>query len=98
LPHLHSFPTRRSSDLERKSQARVFRTKGDANPVGDPWTFTLPNRGQARVVAGVPYMGFALAALSRRDVRVGLVGIPALLIALIRSEEHTSELQSRSDL
>lgn len=68
---------------ESESHTRVFRTKGDANPVGDPWTFTLPDRRQARVVTGVPYMGFALAALSRRDVRVALVGIPALLIALI---------------
>jgi hypothetical protein len=28
-------------------------------------------------------MGFVLAALSRRDVRVALVGVPALLIALL---------------
>ena len=68
---------------DRKTRTRVFRTKGDANPVGDPWTFTLANRTQARVAVGVPYMGFVLAALSRRDVRVGLVGVPALLIALI---------------
>jgi signal peptidase len=68
---------------DAKTHARVFRTRGDANPVGDPWTFTLPSARQARVVVGVPYMGFALAALSRRDVRVALVGIPAVLIALI---------------
>ena len=66
-----------------KTRAPVFRTRGDANPVGDPWTFTLSRRDQARVVAGVPYMGFALAALARRDVRMGLVGVPAVLIALI---------------
>jgi fumarate hydratase, class II len=53
------------------------------NKVADPWTFTLPNRTQARVVTGVPYMGFALAALSERKVRMLLVGLPAALIALI---------------
>jgi signal peptidase len=66
-----------------KTHGQVFRTKGDFNKVADPWTFTLPNRRQARVVTGVPYMGFALAALSERKVRMGLVGVPAGLIALI---------------
>ena len=61
---------------------RVFRTKGDANRVADPWTFTLPAGRQARVVAGVPWVGYALAALSRRDVRILIVGLPAALIAL----------------
>jgi signal peptidase I len=61
---------------------RVFQTKGDANRVKDPWTFTLPAARQARVVGGVPYVGFALAALARRDVRMILVGFPAALIAL----------------
>ena len=62
---------------------RVFRTKGDANAVADPWTFVLPKGRQARVVAGVPYMGFALASLARREVRMVLVGIPAALIAIM---------------
>lgn len=63
-------------------QGRVFQTKGDANPVKDPWTFTLPAHNQARVVAGVPYVGFVLAALAQRNVRMILVGFPAGLIAL----------------
>jgi signal peptidase len=66
-----------------KTHGPVFRTKGDFNKVADPWTFTLPNRTQARVVWGVPYAGFALAALAQRQVRMLLVGLPALLIALI---------------
>jgi signal peptidase I len=60
--------------------ARVFRTKGDANPVADPWTFRLENR-QARVRFAIPYAGYALSALSRRDVRMVVVALPALLIA-----------------
>jgi signal peptidase I len=61
---------------------RVFRTKGDANPVADPWTFTLPRPTQAKVRAGLPYAGFAVAALSDRRARMLIVGLPALLIAL----------------
>jgi signal peptidase len=60
-----------------------YRTKGDANPVVDPWTFRLTGETQARVVAGVPYAGHVLAALSERRVRMLLVGVPAALIALM---------------
>ena len=62
---------------------RTFRTKGDANEAADPWTFHLPKGEQARVRAGVPYVGFALAALGRRDLRILIVGFPACLIALM---------------
>jgi signal peptidase I len=61
--------------------ARVFRTKGDANPVADGWTFKLDRPTQARVRIGVPYAGYALTALGRRDVRMVLIALPALLIA-----------------
>jgi signal peptidase I len=60
---------------------RVFRTRGDANPVADPWTFRLDRPEQARVRFGVPYAGYALTALGRRDVRMGLIAFPAVLIA-----------------
>jgi signal peptidase I len=62
--------------------SRIFRTKGDANEVADPWTFKLAGLEQARVRAGVPYVGFAVAALSDRKLRMIIVGLPALLIAL----------------
>ena len=61
---------------------RSFRTKGDANTSADPWTFALPKGEQARVKVGVPYIGFALAALGRREWRMLIVGLPAGLIAL----------------
>jgi signal peptidase I len=62
---------------------KVFRTKGDANASADPWTFSLAHREQARVRVGIPYAGFALAALGRRDLRMLVVGVPAALIALM---------------
>jgi signal peptidase len=62
--------------------ARVFRTKGDANATPDPWTFRLNQATQPRVRVGIPHLGRALWALSRRDVRMGIIALPALLIAL----------------
>ena len=61
---------------------RFFRTKGDANEAADPWTFRLSGKEQARVKVGVPHVGFALAALARREIRMLIVGFPAALIAL----------------
>lgn len=64
------------------SGARIFRTKGDANQVADPWTFRLSGPTQARVRYGVPHVGHVLWALSRKDVRMIIIALPALLIAL----------------
>jgi signal peptidase len=66
-----------------KAGERVFRTKGDANASADPWTFTLAKGEQARVKLGVPYVGFAVAALSRKELRMVVVGFPAALIAMV---------------
>jgi signal peptidase I len=62
--------------------ARAFRTKGDANHADDPWRFTLHSATQAQEVFAIPYVGYAIAALSLRAVRMALIGVPALLIAL----------------
>jgi signal peptidase len=64
-----------------RSGARLYRTRGDANPAPDRWTFLLPEPMQARVVFHVPLAGYALAALSVRAVRMGAIGGPALAIA-----------------
>jgi signal peptidase len=66
---------------DRKSGDRVFHTKGDANPAADPWRFLLAAKRQARVVTGVPKVGFVLAALAERNIRMLIIGFPALLIA-----------------
>src|SRR5207253_11264330 len=96
-PHLHSFPTRRSSDLALIA-ALLFGLSTPAAKIlldtTDPW-----------LLAGLFYLGSGLglgglrvillligraprdAPLRRRDVPW-----------LTRSEEHTSELQSRGHL
>jgi signal peptidase I len=75
--------THRIHTIERDdSGRRVFRTKGDANETADPWTFTLGKPTQARVRMGIPFAGHALTALTRKDVRMVVIALPALLIAV----------------
>ena len=61
---------------------RAFRTKGDANRSTDPWTFTLQRATQPRVVFHVPVVGYGIAALGDREIRMAAIGAPALLIAI----------------
>ncbi len=61
---------------------RVFRTKGDFNKAADPWRITFPQPVQARYAFDIPYLGYLLALLSIRAVRMLLIGLPALVIAL----------------
>jgi signal peptidase len=61
---------------------QILRTKGDANKTADPWTFSLDGATQARVAFHVPYVGYLLAALSIRQARMLVIGVPALLIAI----------------
>ena len=65
-----------------QSGARAFRTKGDNNKTADPWRFELHQPTQARVSFDVPYVGYALAALAIRSVRVLVIGVPAALVAV----------------
>lgn len=61
----------------------AFRTRGDFNEAADPWSpVTLNEPQQARYVFHVPLLGYALAALGTRAVRIALIGVPAVLIAL----------------
>jgi signal peptidase len=75
--------THRIAAITRGPQGqRVFRTKGDANPAPDPWRFELPAERQARVAFAVPYAGYVFLALAQRNLRMLLIGGPAVLVAL----------------
>ena len=75
--------THRIASIEPDTAGRsVFRTQGDANPGPDPWTFTLDEPTQARVGFHLPYIGFAFAALADRQLRMLVIGLPALLLGL----------------
>jgi signal peptidase I len=73
--------THRIASVRVADGQRVFTTKGDANRTADAWgAITLPPR-QARVTYHLPHVGYGLAALSDRRVRMVVIGLPALLIA-----------------
>src|SRR5690606_41375003 len=86
-PDLHSFPTRRSSDLFSVATASGFLT--GAGMFGA--IIYLPLFVQGVMSASAAESGFALAPLM-----LGMVG--SSTVAGLRSEEHTSELQSREKL
>jgi len=75
--------THRIHALQTVRGQRVFTTKGDANRVPDAWgPIALHNARQARVAFHLPYLGYGIAALSERPVRMLIIGLPALLIAI----------------
>src|SRR5207249_5894465 len=88
IRYLHSFPTRRSSDL-----LRPLGRKRERNAGADPHRHRLRGLGGARGRE-------ASAGGGDRDARRlhAVLGAFRGAALLLRSEEHTSELQSRFDL
>lgn len=74
-----------------------LRTKGDANPDRDPWTFRLTAATQPRVVGHVPLVGYVFLALQQRDVRVLAIGVPAGLVALLSLGQLLGALRRRPE-
>lgn len=96
--HATGLVTHRIFSIRSADGRRVFRTKGDANRAPDPWTFTLDQPRQAKVVGHVPYVGFALAALSIRWVRMLAIGVPAILVAISVLAELIAEARAERRL
>jgi signal peptidase I len=74
--------THRIHSISVRDGQRVYRTKGDFNTAVDPWKITFSQPRQARYVYHIPVIGYALALLSIRAVRMLLIGLPALVIAI----------------
>jgi signal peptidase I len=75
--------THRIHTLTSVGGKRVLTTKGDHNAAPDAWgAITLAKGTQARVAFHLPYLGYGLAVLSEKKVRMLVIGLPALLIAL----------------
>src|SRR5207302_4948451 len=88
-PALHSFPTRRSSDLlvVHSTAQHVYMVRRDLARM-----FDLP---LARVRVSAPYVGGGNGTKSYTKIE-GACAMAAYFTG--RSEEHTSELQSRENL
>src|SRR5699024_11352500 len=93
-PDLDSFPTRRSSDLAKKACESI--PLCHPIPLGKITVdFEVdPTQGSVTIITNVKTKGgtgVEMEALSAASTA-------ALTLVIIRSEEHTSELQSRFDL
>src|SRR5690606_41597536 len=89
--HLHSFPTRRSSDLTDLGPhgADQVELLFSANPGSEP-------RGLGKVASGGELSRVRLAIEVILAAKSGNRG--TFVFDEVRSEEHTSELQSRENL
>lgn len=75
--------THRITSISRDAHGHlVFATKGDFNPSEDPWRLRLVDPEQARYSFHIPYLGYGLVMLATRQVRMLLIGLPAIVIAL----------------
>lgn len=75
----------------------TYRTRGDANPASDPWTFELSTDRQPRVAFAAPYVGRIFIALSDAATRRLVIGGPALLVGLLALRELVSALRTGRD-
>jgi signal peptidase I len=74
--------THRVVEIVEGGHHPVLRTKGDANPVADPWTARLAGDRAWRRVAVVPYGGTAIRALRSSAVhRLTIQVVPVVLLA-----------------
>src|SRR5207253_8441307 len=96
LPALHSFPTRRSSDLEARRTAELLPRLEAGEAIALVSDAGLPgiNDPGMRLVAAARAAGIPVTVLP------GPSAVETALAAsgYERSEEHTSELQSRGHL
>src|SRR5699024_12416677 len=91
--HLHSFPTRRSSDLILLGLMVIYICGNLCAAVSVNYWMML----MMRFISGLPHGAF-FGVGSIVAERVADKGKSSQAVALMRSEEHTSELQSRFDL
>ena len=69
----------RIAAVEPSPDGRAFRTKGDANPVRDPWLVPAP-RTAWRYAFRVPKLGYAFGALGSTLLRAALLAGAAALV------------------
>src|SRR5690606_41602296 len=95
---LHSFPTRRSSDLVERNQLVAQSTEKAPRAC----RYAGPSPGPISRCADAPWSPCRALGSGRRRCRVGEEGRtsppPSRARSGPRSEEHTSELQSRENL
>src|SRR5206468_12161665 len=95
---LHSFPTRRSSDLKwAQREEALARGVALITWTYDPLQVRNANLNLRRLGASAPEFQPDFYGITTSSLHHGLP-TDRLIVHWDRSEEHTSELQSRSDL
>src|SRR2546428_8787368 len=80
------------------SRSELTVTPAPKEALAPAWKF-VPVTVTVRLAPGVPEVGDRLAIVgTAARLTVALAEVPSAKLAMRRSEEHTSELQSRSDL
>jgi signal peptidase len=75
--------THRIIEIQRSNGHVVYRTKGDSNPVPDPWAIVYERNMQAhRMIWHVPYLGYALLFAHSPLGVVLLIGYVCLVLAV----------------
>src|SRR5206468_9596167 len=94
-PQLHSFPTRRSSDLMTDALGNIASGLDGLATTFDPKAVGQVGKGLS---ATADYLDGKVAPAAEKAAMALEEAGKALKADASRSEEHTSELQSRSDL
>jgi signal peptidase I len=91
VPYAH-----RITSASASQSAVVVTTKGDANPVADPWHARIDARRVPVVVATVPALGRVLVWIHGRAIRAVLLALLGLLVTGVGTRMFTSNLRSPS--
>ena len=95
--------THRIVAIKNDNGARLYQTKGDSNPIVDPWVITFePGVAAHRMAFSLPYAGNALLFARSRGGRLSLIGLVCFILLLsifkgiaATARDKTQEPQAR---
>ena len=95
-PETQALTVHRVAGIETLDDSPVFRTKGDANPVQDPWELKVDEAHVGRVISVSPSLGAFTEVAGDRVVRLGAAGLGAVMVLFaglraIWSKEHPTD-------
>lgn len=70
----HAITTHRIVAVEERDGTRVFQTKGDNNPIADPWLIRYDAQQEPkRMIASIPYVGHLLLVTKAPLIKILLI-------------------------
>lgn len=84
--------THRVVGVDGDRNQRIFETKGDANDEKDDW-IVRPQDLVGRVRFDLPYVGYLASVVTRREIYIALIIIPAGLLILLESRKILREVR-----